>query len=143
MAGLIFDWPIRVYYEDTDSGGVVYHSNYLNFMERARTEWLRSLGFEQTVLKDEMGILFVVRKLNIQYKKPAKFDDTLVVQTCIKKYKKCMLIFSQQILQCDSLLVAAEVEVVCVDALQFKPIRLPQSIKKVVEKLVAEQPTLE
>ena len=64
-------WPVRVYYEDTDSGGVVYHSNYLNFMERARTEWLRALGFEQPYLKDTLGVIFVVHSMNITFKKPA------------------------------------------------------------------------
>lgn len=143
MAGVSFDWPIRVYYEDTDSGGVVYHSNYLNFMERARTEWLRALGFEQTVLKDEMGLLFVVRQLSIQFKKPAQFNDLLMVQTRIKAFKHCMLVFSQQILQGEVLLIDAEVEVVSVDTLKFKPTRLPHSIQNVVKNLVAESPTTE
>ena len=71
---------MRVYYEDTDAGGVVYHSNYLNFMERARTEWLRSLGFEQTALKDELGIIIVIHSLNITFNSPARFNDVLTIK---------------------------------------------------------------
>jgi len=81
----VFDWPVRVYYEDTDAGGVVYHSKYLNFMERARTEWLRHLGFEQTVLRDDMQILFVVHSMSIDFKKPAKFNDLLQVSSELEK----------------------------------------------------------
>ena len=73
-----FLWPIRVYYEDTDSGGVVYYANYLKFMERARTEMLRSLGFEQDQLIEDLGIIFVVHSLSVQYKKPAIFNDELI-----------------------------------------------------------------
>ena len=73
----LFDWPVQVYWEDTDAGGVVYHSQYLNFMERARTEWLRHLGFIQTEMRETLGVLFVVRHIDMHYKKPAKFDDAL------------------------------------------------------------------
>ena len=135
MAGVSFDWPIRIYYENTDSGGVVYHSQYLNFMERARTEWLRLLGFEHTVLKDQLGLIFVVRKLNIQYKKPAKFNDALIVRSRTQELKQCVLIFNQQILRDNEILIDAEVEVVSVDALSFKPTRLPQAIKNVLANL--------
>jgi acyl-CoA thioester hydrolase len=76
-----FSWPIRVYYEDTDAGGVVYHSNYLNFMERARTEWLRHLGFEQTYLRDELNVIFAVHSMQIAFKKPAKFNDLLLISS--------------------------------------------------------------
>lgn len=134
MAGVSFDWPIRIYYEDTDAGGVVYHSQYLNFMERARTEWLRSLGFAHSHLKDELGLIFVVRSAHIQFKKPAKFDDVLIVQSRLQACKQCMLVFNQQTFRNsdhanDELLIDAEIEVVCVDALNFKPTRLPQNIK--------------
>jgi len=73
----IFHWPIRVYYEDTDSGGVVYHANYLNYMERARTEWLRNLGFEQDILLQQYGLIFAVRAIDIDYIKPAQFNNEL------------------------------------------------------------------
>ena len=80
-----FNWQVRVYYEDTDSGGLVYHSNYLNFMERARTEWLRQLGFEQTYLKDTLNIIFVVHSMQIAFKKSAKFNDMLTVNCKLHK----------------------------------------------------------
>ena len=136
-----FNWPIRVYYEDTDAGGVVYHSNYLNFLERARTEWLRTLGFEQTVLKDELGVLFVVHNMQIGFKKPAKFNDALEVQSCIQETKHCVLIFNQQIIRrhanlADEVLISATVEVVSVDAHSFKPTRLPLSIKQAVNTII-------
>ena len=85
MERLVFTWTVRVYFEDTDSGGVVYHANYLKFMERARTEWLRSFELNQKKLKQEENIMFVVRKIDIQYKIPARFNDLLKIQTnCIK-----------------------------------------------------------
>jgi len=92
-----FVWSIRVYYEDTDCGGVVYHSNYLKFMEQARTEWLRHLGLEQDVLRDEYGIIFAVRSLSIDYLKPAAFNQLLSVETEIEKAGKVSLFFKQKI----------------------------------------------
>ncbi len=85
MKRAIFEWGVRVYFEDTDSGDVVYHANYLKFMERARTEWIRNFGLNQTKLKKEDKVMFVVRKIDIQYKIPARFNDELIVQTnCIR-----------------------------------------------------------
>ena len=92
-----FTWPIRVYYEDTDSGGVVYHSNYLNFMERARTEWLRALGFEQTQLKDQHGLIIVIHSLSMQFKKPAYFNDILAVRCDLSGLGRSSLIMQQSI----------------------------------------------
>ena len=127
-----FIWPVRVYYEDTDGGGVVYHANYLKFMERARTEWLRHLGFEQTELKTLFAILFVVRKLEIQYKKPACFNDTLSVVSTLAKVQRCLFTFEQTIKRDDEILTKAVVEVVCVDAEAFSPASIPESIRNVI-----------
>ncbi|BCM25989.1 tol-pal system-associated acyl-CoA thioesterase [Methyloradius palustris] len=127
-----FIWPVRVYYEDTDGGGVVYHANYLKFMERARTEWLRSLGFEQVELKAKFGILFVVRKLEIQYKKPACFDDAIHVVSTVAKIQRCLFTFEQTIKRDDEILTKALVEVVCVDAEAFSPASIPESIRNVI-----------
>ncbi len=124
-----FEWPIRVYYEDTDAGGVVYHSQYLNFMERARTEALRSLGFVQTELKVKMGILFVVRALQIQFQKPAVFDDALLVKTEVLSLGRSLLTFRQTIHRDTELLIQATVEVACIDAHKFKPVRIPAQIR--------------
>lgn len=129
-----FDWPVQVYYEDTDAGGVVYHSQYLNFMERARTEFLRDIGFVQTVLKDELGILFVVRDIQIRYRKPAKFDDVLNVQTKLLDVGRSLLEFEQNIYRGDEHLIAAKVEVVCIGAESFKPTSIPQNMMSKLEK---------
>ena len=121
-----FKWPVQVYWEDTDSGGVVYHSQYLNFMERARTEWLRSLGFVQTQMRDTFGILFVVRHIDMHYHKPAKFDDTLIVNSRLINQGRSFIIFEQSILRGEELLTSAAVKVVCIDAQKFKPISIPK-----------------
>lgn len=133
-----FDWPVRVYYEDTDGGGVVYHANYLKFMERARTEWLRSLGFEQTRLKIEMRIVFVVRKLKLQYLRPAKFDDALIVGTNLVSAGRSLLEFEQTIQCNNALLTRATIEVVCVDADQFKPVSIPAPIRNAMQIMESE-----
>jgi acyl-CoA thioester hydrolase len=123
-----FDWPVQVYYEDTDAGGVVYHSQYLNFMERARTEFLRSLGLVQTTLRDDLSILFVVRDIQIRFKKPAKFDDALNVNTQLLKVGRSLLEFEQNIYRGDEHLIAAKVDVVCIGADSFKPVSIPNKM---------------
>ena len=128
-----FDWSVRVYYEDTDGGGVVYHANYLKFMERARTEWLRSLGFEQTVLKSRMRIMFVVRGLALQYLRPAQFDDALMVSTRLTRTGRSLLQFEQTIRRDDTLLTRATVEVACIDAEKFKPVPIPIPIRNAMQ----------
>ncbi|MDR2876181.1 MAG: tol-pal system-associated acyl-CoA thioesterase [Methylobacillus sp.] len=130
-----FVWPVRVYYEDTDGGGVVYHANYLNFMERARTEWLRALGFEQDALRVDPGILFVMREVRLKYKKPACFNDMLEVVTELTDAGRSLLQFRQTISRGDDVLTDAEVEVVCVDAGRFKPIAIPPSVREKITKV--------
>lgn len=131
MAGVSeFDWPVRVYYEDTDGGGVVYHANYLKFMERARTEWLRSLGFEQTELRTEHGILFVVHDMQIQFRKPARFNDQLVVKSSLLKVGRSLLQFRQVILCGSETMTEATVDVVCIDAERFRPVSIPALIRQ-------------
>jgi acyl-CoA thioester hydrolase len=123
-----FSWPARVYWEDTDGGGVVYYANYLRFLERARTEWLRSLGFVQTELARDPGILFVVASMNIEYRRPAKLDDSLtIVSTCEQERAACLR-FDQRILRDSELLVTASCRVACLDAATFRPKRLPAAI---------------
>ncbi len=125
---MTFDWPVQVYWEDTDAGGVVYHSQYLNFMERARTEFLRSLGLVQTTLRDDLSILFVVRDIQIRFKKPAKFDDALNVNTQLLKVGRSLLEFEQNIYRGDEHLIAAKVDVVCIGADSFKPVSIPNKM---------------
>lgn len=129
MADVIFNWPIRVYHEDTDGGGVVYHSNYLNFMERARTEWLRTIGYGQNELKDEMGLIIVVHALNIDFHYPARFDDALMVTSKLIKVGGSSFMFEQIIKRNELVLTSAKVRLVCVDANKFKPMAIPQKIK--------------
>jgi len=123
-----FDWPVQVYWEDTDAGGVVYHSQYLNFMERARTEFLRSLGLMQIELRDDLGIMFVVRDIQIRFKKPAKFDDALNVNTQLLKVGRSLLEFEQNIYRGDEHLIAAKVDVVCIGADSFRPVSIPEKM---------------
>ena len=92
-----FTWPIRVYYEDTDAAGVVYHSNYLKYMERARTEWLRKLGFSQEVLREETGNIIVVSEMDIKFVRPAKLDDMLEVNSVLIKVTGASFLFEQSI----------------------------------------------
>jgi acyl-CoA thioester hydrolase len=132
-----FRWASRVYWEDTDGGGIVYYGNYLRYLERARTEWLRSLGFSQRELAEEPGVLFAVVSLNIEYRRPAKLDDELVI-TCEPAVEGAATIrFAQQIyrsagaaLTKDALLVEASVRVACVDARTLRPKRLPEFLAK-------------
>ena len=130
-----FKWPLRVYYEDTDSGGVVYHSNYLNFMERARTEWLRALGFEQPALKTDLGIIFVVHSMTLIFKSPAYFNDLLEIRARLLKIGHGSMEFSQSVTREDNLLVEATVKLACVDAVSFKPIGIPAIIKQAIKNM--------
>lgn len=128
-----FRWPVRVYYEDTDAAGVVYYANYLKFLERARTEWLRAAGFEQTVLRDEYGVVFVVRALAIEYAAPAQFNDALDVSVAVTAAHGSVLDLAQRVCRDGVPLVTATVKIACVNTRSFKPVRIPESI---VEKLV-------
>ena len=131
----MFQWNIRVYFEDTDSGGVVYHANYLKFMERARTEWLRSLGLSQTKLKKEDKVMFVVRKINIQYKIAARFNDELVVHTDRLKTTDYSIILKQNIYRDTEVITQGQVEIVCINSDIFKPVRIPKMTKQLMETI--------
>lgn len=123
-----FFWPVRVYYEDTDCGGVVYYANYLKFMERARSEWLRSLGFEQDRLLQQEGIVFAVRRVAMDFMHPARFNDALLVNSRIIQRRKVSLTFQQKIFReaDEKLLVRGDVQVACIDMESFKPVSLPE-----------------
>lgn len=123
-----FDWPVRVYYEDTDAAGVVYYANYLKFMERARTEWLRALGVEQTDLLREHDVVFVVHQVAAQYHQPARFNDALLITTCIQRLTPVRIQFAQRVMRDGVVLVSSEISVVCVNAMTFKPVKIPQHI---------------
>ncbi len=123
-----FSWPIRVYYEDTDAGGVVYYANYLKFFERARTEMLRSIGFEQDVLRAELNILFVVHAVQLEYLKPAKFNELLQVDTEIIELKKTRLVFRQLISKEGTPLCRAQVSIACVNETTMRPTAIPATL---------------
>ena len=136
MAGIkIFSLPVRIYFEDTDSGGVVYHSNYLKFMERARTEWLRSVGIDQHHLKCHDHIMFVVHRINIQYKLPARFNDDLIVKSELKDIGSSKIEFRQMIYRENEMLIDAIVGIACIDSEKFKPVRIPSTVKETMESL--------
>lgn len=130
-----FSWPVRVYYEDTDSGGVVYYANYLKFFERARTECLRQWGFEQDVLRDEENILFAVSELKVSYVKPAVFNDELEVITSIAKLGKASLLFDQSVFRKEDRekLCVAQVRIACLNAERFCAQAIPQGIIKIIK----------
>lgn len=124
-----FTWPVRVYYEDTDAGGVVYYANYLKFLERARTEMLRELGFELDRLAREKHILFIVRKVTIDYHKPAFMDDMLVTSARIEKLRKASIVFQQSIENLEQeTLCRAEVIIACIDNITMKPVAIPEPV---------------
>ena len=133
MERVKFEWIARVYFEDTDSGGVVYHANYLKFMERARTEWLRTLGLDQTKLKQEDKLMFVVRKIDIQYKIPARFNDELIIETDCVKSTDYSIMLKQNILRDNQTITEGNVEIVCINSDLFKPVRIPKKAKQLME----------
>ncbi|KES16228.1 MULTISPECIES: tol-pal system-associated acyl-CoA thioesterase [Gilliamella] len=123
-----FNWNARVYYEDTDAGGVVYHARYLAFFERARTEMLRQLDISQQKLLQE-GIAFVVKKMDISYDFPARLDDMLTISTKIEQIRKASIIFKQTILnQNKQIISSADVVIACVNMTKMKPCALPKSL---------------
>ena len=123
----VFSWAARVYWEDTDGGGIVYYANYLRFLERARTEWLRSLGYSQQELVQTPGILFAVTGLSVEYRRPARLDDELTITCEPRGDRAAAMRFLQRIHRAPEgdLLVEADVRVVCVDARTLRPKRLP------------------
>ena len=123
-----FLWPIRVYYEDTDAGGVVYHTNYIKFMERARTEWLRSLGFEQDELRDDHGVIFAVRSVQADYNLPAKFNDELMVSCKVIKFGKASITIEQEVMRKNNILCKGIIKVASLDNKSFRPKAMPESL---------------
>ncbi|TDJ31466.1 MAG: tol-pal system-associated acyl-CoA thioesterase [Gammaproteobacteria bacterium] len=125
-----FHWKVRVYYEDTDCGGVVYHAGYLRFMERARTEWLRALGFHQDQMRGEHNLVFIVTAMDIQFTRPGRLDDELTVSVLLEEVRGASMVLEQQVVR-DSdqtVLCSARVRAACVDPGDFRPRRLPKAI---------------
>ena len=128
-----FTWPVRIYWEDTDAGGIVYYANYLKFMERARTEWLRASGVEQLPLKEQHGLMFVVVDIQAHYRKPARYGDELQVTCAVADRSRASLTFQQQVYRGGrdgELLVEGRVRVACLDATNLKPTALPKELMR-------------
>ena len=134
----VFRFPVRVYYEDTDAGGVVYHANYLRFMERARSEWLSHLGLEHAPLAEAHGVVFVVRKVGIDYLRPARLSDYLEVEVAVAAARRSSLTFRQRILRGEDCLATADVVVVAVSTASFRPCALPPPVLAVVQPWLPE-----
>jgi tol-pal system-associated acyl-CoA thioesterase len=123
----LFTWPVRVYWEDTDAGGIVYYANYLKFMERARTEWLRAIGIEQGPLQ-EQGSMFVIVDTQVEFKRPARYGDALTVTARVREHTRATLSFTQDVLRGGvegELLVTGAIRVACLDAQSYRPKGLP------------------
>jgi acyl-CoA thioester hydrolase len=120
-----FVFPARVYWEDTDAGGVVYHAQYLAFMERARTEWLRAHGYGQELLRAEYDLVFVVRAMTIDFRKPARLDDALAVSVAVNECRRASLLLGQTIERDGQRLIDAEVRIAALGANDFKPKAIP------------------
>jgi acyl-CoA thioester hydrolase len=123
-----FSIPVRVYYEDTDAGGVVYYANYLKFMERARTEWLRHLGFEQDELLEREGVLFAVRSVRLEFEQPARFNDALDITAQVTRRGGASLTFVQEVRRAHVTLCRGEIKIACLEAASFRPRPIPANI---------------
>ena len=132
-----FRWPVRVYYEDTDAGGIVYYANFLRFFERCRTEWLRELGFGQRELAAARGLQFVVARVAVDYRRPARLDDLLAIEARIAELARSYLVFEQRARRGDELLAQATVKVACVDVHRAAPARLPADLVSRLQPPVA------
>jgi acyl-CoA thioester hydrolase len=131
----VFSWPTRVYWEDTDAGGVVYHAQYLAFLERARTEWLRARGMGQQWLREELDLVFAVRAMRIDFRLPARLDDALDVSVVLRQCRRASLVIGQAI-RCDGrLLLDAEVRVAALNASDFRPRAIPDSLYEMLRLL--------
>lgn len=129
---MLNNFSYRVYYEDTDAGGVVYYANYLKFFERARTDFLRTLGISQSILATKEGLVFVVKKCVIDYISPAKLDDILEVSVEVKNISAATILMRQEATKFGVILSRLEVEIVCVDSLSFKPKKIPKTISELL-----------
>jgi acyl-CoA thioester hydrolase len=128
-----FIWPIRVYYEDTDAGGVVFYANYLKFFERARTEMLRAMGYEQDELIANEGIIFVVRSVQVDYLIPARFNELLQVSAEVTLAKKASLVFEQLITRCGDVLCTSIIRIACLDANTMRPKAIPENLLELLK----------
>lgn len=140
-----FSWPARVYWEDTDAGGVVYHARYLAFMERARTEWMRARGWGQEVLRARDDLVFVVRAMEIDFRAPARLDDQLEVSVALVECRGASFVVAQQITRNDGgrgdgVLIEATVKIAALTASTFRPRAIPEPLQSELKKNLVESP---
>ncbi|MBY6003237.1 tol-pal system-associated acyl-CoA thioesterase [Salipiger bermudensis] len=128
---MLHEFPVRVYYEDTDMAGIVYHANYLKFIERARSEWVKGMGIDQNALREHEGVVFVIRRIEADFRASARFDDELVVETKVQSVSGVRLVLHQEVLRDGEALFTAEVTLVTM-TLDGHPTRLPQQIRRKV-----------
>jgi acyl-CoA thioester hydrolase len=128
-----YSFPVRVYFENTDAGGVVYHAEYLKFLERARTEWLRHMGFDHQLLARDYRVVFVVTAAAIDFARPARLDDNLAVSVHLESLGKVRCVFSQEIRRDDEVLVKGRITVACVTGEQLKPAEIPDPLRRKME----------
>jgi len=133
-AGRGFTWPVRVYYEDTDAGGIVFYANYLKFFERARTEWLRACGVDQRRLAEETGVLFVVRSTALDYRLPARLDDVVTTVSRVEKLGRASVDFVQEAWRDGTLLVTGVIRVACVDGAAMRPAPIPAHVHEALQR---------
>jgi acyl-CoA thioester hydrolase len=134
MTASNFEHPVRVYWEDTDAGGVVFFANYLKFFERARTEWLRSLGFSQERMRVDEEAAFVVSETRVRYLRPARLDDLLTITVRIAAMARVSITIEQQAWRGDELLAEGSIRIACVDISRFAPRRIPDGITQVISQ---------
>ena len=128
-----FCWPMRIYYEDTDAGGIVYYANYLKFFERARTEWLRHAGVNQQIMAEQQQAMFVVKSTSMDYHLPAKLDDQLRITVVVEKLGKASILFTQEGWRGDLCLVSGRIKVGCVDPVLVRPCAIPTNVLRAVQ----------
>jgi len=141
VPGQPFTWTVRVYYEDTDTGGVVYYANYLRFFERARTEWLRAAGFGQQQLAAEQGLQFVVARIECDYKRPARLDDVIAIDVRVTQAGRASVVFEQTARRGDEVLALARVRAGCVDTKSLAPKAMPAPMLEAMKSMAINQAT--
>jgi len=130
-----FTWPVRVYWEDTDAGGVVYHARYLAFMERARSEWMRARGWGQELLRSRDDLVFVVRAMEIDFRAPARLDDQLEVSVALVECRGASFVVAQQVVRGDVVLIEAKVRIAALTASSFRPRAIPEPLLSELKQL--------
>ncbi len=128
-----FEWTVRVYWEDTDAGGVVYHARYLHFLERARTEWLRSCGYEQGHMSETIDMVFAVRSMNIEFLRPAKLDDLLSIRITLSRCRRASFVVEHELRNDQQLLLTGSAQIACLSASSFKPRAIPEPLLKLIQ----------